>query len=562
MKKKIYSVLCVVLTVVIAMSQCAVAFAGEGVTPVVLVHGMGSFAIYENPNTEEEKELEGFDLSVMLGDDGLLKKLLRVAQGENVNPQEIIDELKAFMAPYQKLACDSNGNSKANVGISSYWEDSLANHRSWLECSNANEPAIYRQVCDEVGANNVYAFNYDWRLDACDNAKKLNTFINKVKSNTGKSRVKLAGFSEGTVVVSAYIDAYKEKNDIEKVVLVDGAFNGVSITNVLKKDLYIDDEVLCEYLRQFCRTYNGGEISTAPLALLSVLFSDTIASLSKYLNEIIDDRKMLNSIYTDVLADFGSIPVLWEFIPYESFDQAVSKMSKIGFLDKSSGMYKKIKHYHGVQGRVEANLNYLKSNGTEVAVVANYGTPGIPVTSAYDEQTDILIDTKYASGGATVAKYGETLDKTGKYISEDLIIDASTCMLKDSTWFVKSIQHMNFWYDTEATRFLAYLISTNDRLTVSNVKSKTGYGQFLGTDKEQNIISVTQCGTDYYYLGEEVGAVGTVKDDATEGESTGLDAKNQTKSPLTSSRSELPALAMIFAGAGIILVAFRKRKTA
>lgn len=562
MKKKICSILCAILCVVMVFSQTAFGFAAQSVTPVVMVHGMGSFGLYENPNTEDEKKLEGFDISKLLGDDGLVKKLLAVAKGENVKTSDITNAIKDFMAPYESIACDSNGNAKNNIGINAYWEDSLANHSDWLDSKSNNEPAIYKQVCDEIGANNVYAFNYDWRLDACDNAEKLNKFINKVKATTGKSQVTLVGGSEGTVVVSAYIDAHKNKNDIKKVVYIDGAWQGVSVTNAFKQDLYVDGEVLCEYLRQFCRTYNGRAISTAPLAILAGLFSDNFDNLAKYLNKIIKDKDKLNSVYTDVLGTFGSIPILWEFIPYNSFDSAVSKMSKIGFLDKNSGMYKKIKKYHGVQGRAKKNLKELQAKGVEVAIVANYGTPGIPVTSAYTEQTDILIDTKYASGGATIAKYGETLDKTGKYVSKDKIIDASTCALKDNTWFVKSIQHMNYWYDTEANEFLTYLITTDDHLTISTVRASTGYNQFLGTDKEQNIIDVTECGTDHYYLGAEVGAVGKQKGDdkdASQGEVKS--ASKDTKSPPTSALGDIMPLSMIILGA-VIIITYRKKKNA
>ena len=30
------------------------------------------------------------------------------------------------MSPYADIACDDNGNSIDNIGIASYWEDSLA----------------------------------------------------------------------------------------------------------------------------------------------------------------------------------------------------------------------------------------------------------------------------------------------------------------------------------------------------------------------------------------------------------------------------------------------------
>lgn len=548
MKKKLTSILCIVLTVVMTFGHTSTVFAATNVTPVVMVHGMGAFGLYKNPNTPNEEKLADFDIASLLGDSGLLRQLLRVAIGNDVDSQGIIESLKYFMSPYEDIACDENGNSPDNIGIASYWEDSLANHRDWLECTDANEPAIYRQVCDKVGANNVYAFNYDWRLDACDNADKLNSFIDTVKSKTGKSKVTLVGGSEGTVVASAYVDKYKDKNDIEKLVLINGAFCGVGVANAFKQDLYIDKDVLIEYVDQFCQTYSGSDINTGTLSLIIALLPGVVESLCNYLNNVIDDDALLASVYNEVLKPLGNIPVLWEFIPYDSFYSAVNKMSEIGFLDKNSGLYDKIVRYHNVQGRVESNLKALKNKGVQIAIIANYGTPGIPITSGYKDQTDILIDTKYASGGATVADYGKKLNTTGKYVSEDKIIDASTCILPDNTWFVKGIQHMNFWYNTEATEFLADLITTDKTLSVKSVKKEFGYNQFLGTDNEQRIISVLNCGTD------------SVSNTSSSLDDSSLNAKNQTKSPDTHSDSLVIPLIAMTSGLGIIILTIRRKR--
>ena len=546
MKKRLTSILCIALTIIMTFSHASTVFAATNVTPVVMVHGMGAFALYKNPNTPAEQKLADFDIASLLGDSGLLRQLLRAAIGNDVDAQEIINSLKFFMSPYSDIACDDNGNSIDNIGIASYWEDSLANHRDWLEGYDANEPAIYRQVCDKVGADNVYAFNYDWRLDACENADRLNDFIDLVRSKTGKSKVTLVGGSEGTVVASAYIDKYKNKNDLEKLVLIDGAFCGVGVANAFKQDLYIDKDVLMSYVDEFCQTYSGSDINTGFLSLLICLLPGVVDSLCNYLNDVIDDEAMLTSVYNDVLKPLGNIPVLWEFIPYDSFYSAVNKMSEIGFLDKSSGLYDKIVRYHGVQGRVESNLKELKNKGVQIAIIANYGTPGIPITSGYKNQTDILIDTKYASAGATVADYGTKLNTTGKYVSQDKIIDASTCVLPDNTWFVKGVQHMNFWYDTEANKFLADLITTDETLSVKNVKKEFGYNQFLGTDNEQKIVSVLDCGTDSIKSYAEV--------------DTSLSAKNQTKSPDTHSDSLTIPIIAITLGLGTILLTARRKK--
>ena len=142
-----------------------------------------------------------------------------------------------------------------------------------------------------------------------------------------------------------------------------------------------------------------------------------------------------------------------------------------------------------LQKRLPGNLKAMQKAGTDVVIVANYGLPNIPINSAYANQTDILIDTKYASVGATTADYGKTLKRTGAHVSPDRIVDAATCLLPNNTWFFKGVAHVNFWYDSQATKFLAGLITNpKKKQSVQTVKAATGNGQFVNTDEKQNIV--------------------------------------------------------------------------
>lgn len=547
MKKFIKSLICWIMALVIVISGAVPAFAKSSVTPVVVVHGMGGSALYRNPGDENEEALEGFDTSSLLGSDGLLFKLLDVAQGKDVDANEIIDALTDFMKPYRDIQCDENGNSINNIGINNYWTDSLANHKGYLDSRTANEPAICKQICDRIGAKNVYAFNYDWRLDACENAEKLNSFIDNVKTKTGKSKVTIVAGSEGTVVAAAYVDAYKSKDDIKRVVFLNGALNGVNVTKAFKQDVVFDKDVVMTYLENICTTYNSKEYDLSSLKSIVGALSGTVDNLCKYLNKIVDDPTLLNKVYNETLYPLGTIPALWEFIPYKDFDACISKMSSIGFLDKSSGLYSKISNYHKVQGRLSSNLKELKNKGVEIAVVANYGTPAIPVTSAYAEQTDILIDTDLASIGATVADFSKTLNRKGKYVSEDKVIDASTCLLPDSTWFIKGVQHMNFWYDTETTDFVAVLATTNSKLNTASIEKETGTGQFFAADSNQNIVSVTDNSNE------------TAKKSA---KTDSSDKNTAKKSPPTGNYYSTETLLIVFSAvmSMLIFAVIRKRK--
>lgn len=549
MKKYFKAILCFALALVMLLSSVSAAFAKNSTTPVVMIHGMGGSGLYHNPNTDEETPVEGFNIASILGTGGLLSMVLKAASGNGGSPEAIIDAIADFMSPYVDIACDENGDTTNNVGIKNYWSDSLANHPDYIAAPSSHEPAISKQICDIIGAENVFAFNYDWRLDACENAQKLNTFIEGVKAQTGSSKVTIVSASEGTVVAAAYIDAYKDKNDIERLVFVNGAFNGVNVTKVLKKDFVFDQDIVMNFLRAFCLNYKSPDTNLSGMKFLIAFMEDYVGNLCDYLNDVVEDPELVNKVYNDVLAPLGTIPAMWEFLPYNDFYDAVEEMHDIGFLDTSSGLYDKIVRYHYVQGRLESNLNELKSKGVDIAIIANYGTPGIPVTSAHAKQTDYLIDTELASVGATVADFGKSLAVSGKYVSADGIIDASTCLFPDNTWFVKAVRHVDFWYDSEATKFLAALATTDTALDIDSIEKETGVGQFIGTNSNQDIIPVDDSSL----------AITSVKSTA--------DTKSQAvkKSPPTGNMTStlIPAAGISFTVTFIVftLAALRKRKS-
>lgn len=497
MKGKLKAFFCTMLALIMALSCTSVAFAKNDVTPVVCIHGMGAIGLYKDVGTENEAPVEGFSIaSLFTIYNDLLKKIVAATDGRFNDAGNLIDEMAVLMQDMTEIACDENGNSIENVTIKDFWNDSLANHIDYLNCRDTNEPAIAKQICDKIGAENVFAFNYDWRFDAYENAGRLSAFIDNVKSQTGKSKVTIVSGSEGTVVASAYIDRFMSKNDIEKTVFVNGAFYGVGVCKLFNKDIIINKDVVLNYLWDITHSYVTDDFDLKKISWLSYTLSDAVDNLCLLLNQIVDSPDLLKRFYNEVLYPvFGCIPILWEFIPYDDFNSAVSNMSSIGFLDKNSGLYNKIMRYHGIQGRLESNLKALRAKGVEVAIITNYGMPGIPATSDYKNDCDALIDTKYSSVGATVADFGKTLSSDGKYVSADKVIDASTCVLPNNTWFIKGIDHMGFKYGSEVLDFIATLAVTSVPLNIDSIKKETGRDQFMGTDRNQNIVSVTQTGS-------------------------------------------------------------------
>ncbi len=496
MKKIFTKILCAVLAAVMVFSCTTVAFADNGVTPVIVVHGMGGSAIYKNPDSGDRKKLGTFDIgSLFTSNNDVLHALLDATQGNVKDPIKFMDQLSRLLAGYNEMACDKDGNPAPDTGIANYWTDSLANHKSYIEDAQSNEPAICRTIADKIGAQNVYAFNYDWRLDACENGEKLDNFIEIVKKQTGKDKVTIIGGSEGTVVVASYIDAHKNDNEVEKVIYLNGALNGVGICRLFAQDIVIDRNVILDYVANITASLRNNSFDLSRLTWVAQTATATVDNLCALVNQVKNDPTLLNYLYMNVLYPaFGCLPIMWEFIPYDCFDTAVEKMSAIGFLDKSGGLYAKITNYHAVQGRLVQNIAELKNKGVQVAIVANYGIPGIPATSDYAAQADALIETKYASLGATVADYEKTLPSSrtekNNYASLDEIIDASTCAFPENTWFIKGVQHMNFWYGSGSCNFVADLVVTKAPTNINDIKASLGIGQFIGTDDSLNIVPI------------------------------------------------------------------------
>ena len=68
------------------------------------------------------------------------------------------------------------------------------------------------------------------------------------------------------------------------------------------------------------------------------------------------------------------------------------------------------------------------------------------------------------------------------------MLDAATCLLPNNTWFFKGVAHVNFWYYSQVTKFLAGLITNPKKSSLFKiVKALTGNGQFVNTDENKTL---------------------------------------------------------------------------
>lgn len=500
MKKRLLKILSVLLCLVMALTPASVAFAKESVTPVILVHGVGGNPIYENLGTSDKSEIQNLGLgsiSSLLTADGLISEGIKLLSNQRKY------DFKAFCNAFNKKVkgnsfnLDKNGNAKKGQGVDDYWTTPMSKHKSFWQDATISEKALIRQICKVNGSKNVYAFNYDWRIDSRQSAKQLNSMIKTIKKNTKAKKVALVGCSYGGAVLSSYMDAYKKQNDVKRYLFVNPAINGVDVARAYAGDLKVTKKGVMNYLDGM-QGANPGSAQETIMKVVKIVGDKRVEIAAGNFEKIFKSEKNKKMFIQKVVKPWiGNVVGLWECIPYDVYNNAVKYSSKVGLLDKKSGVYKKIKAYHKVQGNFKKNVKYVKKHGAQVAIVANYGEPGIPITSRASNQIDGIIDTCRASGGATVAKFGKKLkgkNAKGKYVSPDKIINAKTCVLPDSTWFIKDLQHMQYKSGTKATKFIANLACGKVKYSLKSVKKKYKYSQFLKSDANQKLTNISKKG--------------------------------------------------------------------
>jgi hypothetical protein len=347
----------------------------------------------------------------------------------------------------------------------------MANYPDLINHATTSEEGLLRDACDKLGADHVYYFNYDWRLDPLEHAEKLNAMIQRVKTETGHNKVDITACSLGGSLTLAYFAEFGY-DDIDSCLFLSSAFSGsLAASEILTGQITIDKTALKHYLRLNINANN--DLDYILDTFVEVL--DQTGSLEKlvdFLNGMLGALKdrALKEVMVDTL---GTMPGMWSLVREGSYEQAKSAL-----LDspKYAALITRIDdfHYNVREKRQELIENAMQS-GVKIFFSSNYEDSMIPAFPSAIKQSDGLIETVCTSTGATIAQLGEKLpdgyiqvnDCCGKnHISPDRVIDASTCMFPEQVWFFRGIAHVGTQYDSEYNDFVFWLLEQEDQPTV------------------------------------------------------------------------------------------------
>ncbi len=483
--KKIISVLLAVTMIFAVMAPAVSAADGKVVT--VYVEGYGDGLIGKSGNQAFPVELGLLDgLKSMLAD--LLKNLAiaEVTGDYSAYSQQLYD----LIAPaYADLKLDNNGEST----------DLNGEFYHGLGFDPLTKTEFYNSKYDK----GYYRFRYDWRLSVEYNAELLEDFVDIIVANTGATKVNLIGRCLGGNIVSAYLqNASKESlARLNKVVMYIPSTLGVEFISALfSGKIVLDPDAVDNYVNY----------SLADNDILGMSEDDPLlASLTTIVSFINETyvlgfgtdvvERIVQSVKDDALArilrdSYASFPSFWSMVCPEDVEDAIALVYNTPELQTEyEGMIKKIRSYHqNVQLKAEARTAELQQQGLDIMIISKYNYADFPLSADAAQQSDGTAATVATSFGATVAPFGSTLtdkyikamDKDDiKYLSEDKMIDASTCVLPETTWFIKNLYHSNFPASVDK---LIDAFLTTDGMTV---ETHDEYPQFLNYDKETGGIS-------------------------------------------------------------------------
>ncbi len=385
---------------------------------------------------------------------------------------------------------DENGNVTNNSGLSQSRKEQMQNKRN---NSQMGDKGYF--------AWNDYWFHYDWRLDPMETADVFNSFIKDIKRTTGCEKVGIAATCLGTNVVMAYVSKYGVE-DIQGIGFDGSVVGGAEILS----------EVIC------------AKFDVAPPALMRILRDVEglgLFSIDEFIMETIDmlvqtgllegvisttenifyDKLVEGTTSALALSTFYTWPNYWACVSSEDYESAKYYVFGEEGSEKRvkyAGLIEKLDNYDKeVRRRIPELIQKIKDGGANFGVISKYGYQIIPICASSDMVADQFASVKRSSFGATTPSVYETLsdeyiaqrvsEGKGHYISPDKLIDASTCLTPDSTWFIKGSSHSN--WTTYELKILYEVASADRQLTVNDFP----YSQFMVYDtKADSLVPMTE----------------------------------------------------------------------
>lgn len=484
--KKIVSVfLCIAMVFsMFAMSTSAFTAGGEcnngdcEYYPTIIIPGLGQSNVWlVDDNGEFVLDDEGNKTGVFPGivDLGSIIKtaiaplLLSVVTQSDKGFSDAVAEIIDSIFGINK--CDEYGRTSKNV-VTEKYPYSLA------DCTEEEKEAPYHHVPLNLHEScfpedHLYYFSYNSFGNHIDITKELYDYIHMVMEQTGHDKVCISPISQGGTISNALFEYHPDIMDcIAKVLYIVPCLDGTTlIGDVFTGKIRLTDPDAL---------YNG---------LLSTFFDVETASMIETLVRILPDEVLIAGLEkgVDVLVnDIMTMSTsMWAMCNSASYPEAAEK-----YLKDRPELKKQTDKYYQAQLNSKKNIQKLVDKGVEVLTVAEYDIQMYGIGYSFtDENADGMIPLASTSMGTYAANVGETLpedykqantskncsDPTHNHISHDRVVDASTGLLPDTTFYFEGQKHEQTALNNTVLTLALRIIENK----ITDVYSDPAYPQFI-----------------------------------------------------------------------------------
>lgn len=377
---------------------------------------------------------------------------------------------------------DNNGKESKLIEVEKYTY-------SLAECNEYERNEIYRNVpiqglADYIGEDHIYYFAYNSFGNNIAIVDELYQFIQQVKQETGHNKVNLVPISLGGTIANGLLEYYPNVyQELNKVIYIVPALDGSSIVgDVYKKDLtFLDKEQLYHSFLE--RLMEESQAKLIEIAFR--LFPDEV--LMSFLDYTVD------ALISKVLVNCTN---MWALIPSKDYPELAQKLLSS---PEKAEIKKQTDRYYSAQVNSDKNIKKLVDNGIKVFNIVDYDFPLYNVGNSWnDGNADGVIHLDSTSMGAYAARVGETLPESyaqkntvcqnpeHNHISPDRVVDASTGMLPDTTFYFDGQGHEGTGRN-DVIMTLAIALLKDD--AIENVYSDPSFPQFNIGRETKNLIN-------------------------------------------------------------------------
>ena len=475
MKQKLCALLLAVCLLGAIAAPAAAATQTEEIHPSVVIPGVFQCEVkYLNDDGTEKLNSQGkpYEAPFFMEDtadivkDALLQALIPIGtmvisqkDKENKAAEAVSNVLGKTLAG--NVASDSSGHFINNIQATKY-PTSLA-ELSEHDRAFALDAIPLVDYAAQAGMENLYFFSYASLGNIYEIAGELYDLIQTARAEHGGKTVNLAPVSQGGTLFGALMQIYKDKGrrlseDIHRVCLIVPAADGTALLgDIYLRGLLDDDDALYGYM------------------FPNLLKEDWLGYLIPLLLRILpnaDVNNILDMAAHKLVEDYLEYSTcMWALLPHEDYP-ALREM----YLSdpEDAEIRRQTDWYYKAQCDYRRNILDAKEDGVEFFDIVDYNMALYPICDSWNKvNADGVIDLDSTSLGAVSAPVGQTLpadykqqntycsDPSHVHIDEGRIVDASTGILCDSTFYFKGQHH-------EATARNGIVIALATRILYDN----------------------------------------------------------------------------------------------